>query len=158
MASKKEWFGWEMESVRQFDKKIQDMDKAVRADTKVVVKNAARDMVFELIAATPIGTGRTRGFAKAGWGNAMVALNVQPRAWYFRGGGPRGETWREFGGHQDKLGDRHKPTFALINYVPYIREMRGSSAVVPLASRQMAVKYEKRLKGMGNRMAKRWKK
>jgi len=153
----KVYMGWEKESERNFQQRLRKMDSMVKADTKVVVKNGARDMARELVRVTPIGTGRTRGFAKAGWGNAMMALNMQPRGWYFRGSGPRGERWRDFGGHRDELNKRFTPTFTLINEVPYVQEMRGSTTVVPRAYRNAARKYDKRLARMGKRMAKQWK-
>ena len=149
--------GWEKESVRDFEKLVGEMQKTVRAESKVVVRNAARDTVRQLVKVTPIGKGRTRGFAKAGWGNSMMALNMSPRGWYFRGSGPRGERWRDFGGHRDDLNNRFAPTFTLINEVPYIQEMNGSTTVVPRAFRNVARIYDKRLKRMGKVMEKRWK-
>jgi hypothetical protein len=149
--------GWEKESERDFKRLVGQMQQTVKREAKVVVKNAARDTARELIKATPMGKGRTRGFAKAGWGNSMLALDMQPRGWFFRGSKYRGERWRDFGGHRDELNKRQAPTFTLINNVPYVQEMAGSTSVVPRAYRNAARKYDKRLSKMGKQMEKRWK-
>ena len=156
-GANKVYAGWSKETERDFQQRLRKMDSFVKADTKVVVRNGAKDMVRDLVRITPIGTGRTRGFAKAGWGNSMMSLNMQPRAWYFRASGPRGERWRDHGGHRDELNKRFNPTYTLINEVPYVQEMRGGSTVVPRAYRSAARKYDKRLAKMGKRMAKKWK-
>jgi len=152
----KTFTGWEKESEREFQKRVARMETMVRAEMPTVIRNASKDTVKQLVKVTPIGKGRTRGFAKAGWGNAMLSLNIQPRGWFFRGSGPRGERWRDFGGHVDNLKHRNKPTYSLINNVPYIQEMKGSSAVVPRAYRNSVRIYDKRLARMAKRMEKRW--
>ena len=156
MASKLVDLNIDPKSQARFEKLTREMEKTVNADMGVVVRNAARDVSRQLVKVTPIGRGNTRGFAKAGWGNAMSALGIRPSSYLFQNTAARPALWPQFGSFKDNLKKKNTPSFELTNEVPYIQEMKGSSAVVPMAFHAASNMYEKRLTAMGRRMAGRW--
>jgi hypothetical protein len=145
------------DSQQRFEKLIRETQKTVKADMPKVVRNAARDVSRQLVRVTPIGRGKTRGFAKAGWGMGMQGLGMRPAAFYFQNNAARPARWREFGSFKNNLHRKESPSFELTNEVPFIEEMKGSSQVVPHAFHNASRSYEKRLTKLGRRMAGKWK-
>ena len=156
MASKLVDLQIDPKSQARFEKLTREMQKTTGADMRKVVRNAARDVAGQLVRVTPMGRGPTRGFAKAGWGRAITALGMRPASFIFQNTAARAARWPEFGSFKDNLSSADSPSFELTNEVPYIEEMKGSSAVVPQAFHNASRIYARRLTAMGRRMAGRW--
>ena len=144
------------QSQKGFEKLVREMEKTVGAEMPKVVKFAAKDVVFKLVKATPMGNGPTRGFAKAGWGLSMSRLGIRPASFIFQNTAARPALWPMFGSYKDNTNRKESPSIEMTNEVPYIEEMRGSSAVVPIAFHNASTAYEKRLTKLGRKMAGRW--
>jgi len=143
------------QSAERFDKLLSEVQHVHKIEfPNTVVKNGARDLVFSLVAVTPmakLGRLRTaharrgRGFAKAGWGVSMVGLGKMPRSTIFAPDSKRPASWVQFGSFQSNLNNRDRPHVIMSNEVPYIEEMEGSSSIVPMAYEHASNKIEKRL-------------
>jgi hypothetical protein len=143
-------------SQKRFEKLIGEMQKTTGRDMQSVVRFAAKDTAFQLIKVTPIGKGRTKGFAKAGWGVALSGLGVRPSSFIFRNTSARPALWPAFGSIKDNSKRTTSPEVEMTNSVPCIEEMNGSSAVIPMAFHNAGRIYEKRLTKIGRKMAKQW--
>jgi hypothetical protein len=146
-------------SSKRLDALLKETMKVHNAELPKVIKNGARDLVFELVKATPIARGKShgKGFARACWGVAIVGLGKRPGAYYFAPSANRPVTWTKFGEFIDNLSKKGAPSVTMVNAAPFIEEMDGSSAIIPQAMYNATNKIEKRLSDHSKRVVRKWK-
>jgi hypothetical protein len=114
------------ESLRRFQKNLEDMEDFTGAEMPKVIRNGARDFCKKGMRYTPMARGRVRGkgFAKSGWILPMKKLGMKVIARHGTRGGGKGPTMGDY----VKRGNKKKLRIEVANQVPYIQDLDiGSS-------------------------------
>lgn len=148
-------------SQRQFQSLIREMEQVTGRETKIVVRNVARDYAWGALRQTPISKARVkgRGFAKASWFVVLKKLGVNVSSQLPEKGGKKAAQLTDF---QDRRGDA-MAEIEFANGVPYIEDLDRGSAVNPphhIAGKARAIaifKMEKALTNMARKRARKWR-